>query len=286
MKVAIIGASSFIGMRLFGALNAHYAQIAHYECIGTYFQHKKDARFIYCDITQSGEVRHLINAFMPEVILWVAGSKNLHITEQNPALAFAINTTPLTFLLQAIDDIDKKSAYRPKIIFFSTDYVFDGLRGNYRYDDMPNPKTHYGASNKAAELLLLEHYDNATIIRTSAVMGRGGTFFDFLINALHKQDSIALYDDTIFSPTPIALLLKHTLECMQSHTPPIVHICGANAYTRYSFGVMIKHSLVAKYPHKHFAHIIKADSKNDERLFFPNLSLCSSFPLDNYESEL
>lgn len=279
MKIAIIGASSFIGFRFFTHLRGQF------DVVGTYFKHQKHQEMVRLDISQQTDVELFIKTYMPDTILWVAGSKDLTLTEDNLEYAYSVNTYPLSYLIWSIDKLDN---YHPRVVFFSTDYVFDGVRGNYRHTDTPTPQTNYGISNQKAEYLLQHNYDNAIIIRTSAVMGKGGTFFDFLVSNLQTKEVLELYDDTIFTPTPMALLIQCVMDLLcGSYTNDILHICGSSVYTRYSFGMQIRQILQSQNPSSKLAQIIPVKSQvNKQRLFFPNLSLVSSFPLDDYRSEL
>lgn len=276
MKIAIIGASSFIGFRLFSHLKQYY------EVKGTYFQHKKAQEMIYLDISQKNNVQTFIEQYKPDTILWVAGDKNLALTEKDLSYARAINTSPIIYLLESIKRL---KSYYPKIIFFSTDYVFDGIKGNYRHNDIPNPQTNYGKSNEEAERLLQNQYPHSLIIRTSAVMGKGGTFFDFLLSSICSKDTLELYDDTIFTPTPISLLIEHTSALLHTSYCGILHICGSSAYTRYGFGIMIR-EILAKKEIKLATLVPVHSTQNNQRLFFANLSLICSLPFDNYEREI
>ena len=63
-------------------------------------------------------------------------------------------------VLKSCKDLGKK------LVFISTDYVFDGEKGNYTIDDPINPLSKY-AKTKAAAELLVRTYENSLVIRTS-----------------------------------------------------------------------------------------------------------------------
>lgn len=230
MKIAIVGASSFIGYRLFSTLQETGNLV-----IGTYHTNKKSPLLLKLDICSEIQIRNFIYAHKPNIIIWVAGNKNLKITEQNLLESRKINTYPLQSLISSIKLLN---AYNPKIIFFSTDYVFDGNRGQYRDIDTPNPTTNYGISNYEAENILELNYNNYTILRTSAVMGKGGTFFDFLIHSLQTCEQIEVYKDIVFSPTPLQMLLDAIPHIINSPSK-VLHLAG-QPISRYDFAVKIK----------------------------------------------
>lgn len=278
MKILVVGASSFIGRYLTSTLKKDISK----NVIGTYFQHKTIDATYQLDIQNSHKLKTLIYDFLPDVIFWIAGNKNLKITEISLDSSREINTYPIKTLLECIDKI---SNYNPRIIFFSTDYVFDGKRGLYTQDDIPSPTTNYGISNYEAELELLTKYDKYLIFRTSAVMGEGGTFFDFLLHALCNQSSLELFDNILFSPTPIHALTESIQVLLEYPTPATLHLSADMAISRYDFGVRIQEALNQQFKINKRGKVIStteiAPSKA-KGYFLPNLSLkCSEVFLEN-----
>jgi len=80
--------------------------------------------------------------------------------ESDPSDAWDINVLGTLNVLKACKLLEKK------LIYISTDYVFDGEKGNYNADDPINPLSKY-AKTKASGELLVRTYDNSLIIRTS-----------------------------------------------------------------------------------------------------------------------
>ena len=169
--------------------------------------------------------------FNPSLIYWIAGSKNLNKCENNWEYAFRINVKPI----KEYYEIKKKLNIEPKLVFFSTDYVFDGLYGNYKDTDQADPKTNYGISNKLAEETILQNSSSDLIIRTSAVMGKGGNFFDWLTKCLVNDEKVEIFKDIYFSPTPIQLLSEATEYLIKEWISGIVHICGGRRLSRFEF---------------------------------------------------
>lgn len=71
MKVLIVGASSFIGLRLF----RHFLADARYGVAGTYYEHRKDEWLQHLDITDPVEMEQVLQMVQPDVVVWVAGTK-------------------------------------------------------------------------------------------------------------------------------------------------------------------------------------------------------------------
>lgn len=275
MKIAVVGASSFIGRYLFSSLEVSFGKN---NIIGTYFQHNFSQDAYQLDIQNPKAIQTFIASTLPDAIFWVAGNKNLKITETNLEDSRAINTYPLRDLVKTINSMPK---YNPRIIFFSTDYVFDGQRGLYTPTDAPHPTTNYGISNYEAELELSKSYDNYLIFRTSAVMGKGGTFYDFLIDALTKEKHLELFDNIFFSPTPIYALVESIPILLAHTTPACLHLSANFEISRYDFGLNIQKAL--NYNKKNGLEMGGGDTSKTKLIptqakeyFLPNLSLVCS----------
>lgn len=263
MVIAIIGASGFIGNRIFQSLCSKNT----FNIIGTYFKHKELPEFIYLDVTSKDLIEQFLIEFNPSLIFWIAGSKNLNECEDNWEYAFQINAKPV----KDFYEIKRKLNIESKLVFFSTDYVFDGLRGNYKDTDLADPKTNYGISNKLAEDTILQNSSSDLIIRTSAVMGKGGQFFDWLTKCLFNNEKVKMFKDIYFSPTPIQLLSEATEYFINDRVSGIVHICGDLRLSRYEFAEKLLHI------NKKFSATIVPDSAfRNSSLFQHDLSLIQS----------
>lgn len=264
MKVLIVGASSFIGLRLFH----HLLDDPALEVVGTYYEHCKDPRFVHLDIANPAELESTIQAVRPDTILWVAGTKNLKKCEEEPAYARKINTTPVEELVRILAGL----ALAPHLVFISTDYVFEGTRGRYSDTDAPNPRTHYGKSNLLAEHCLQQTPFDLSIVRTSAVMGRHGTFFEWVTTAMRQSQPIDLFDDVYFSPTPIGLLLKCLATIVENRMVGVFHVCGDERMSRYEFAV----ALQRRHPGLFAAPLVATHADAKQPLFQRDLSMIPS----------
>ena len=232
MKVLIVGASSFIGFHIFNCISGK----AEFEVKGTYLTNKLNSKFLYLDITEQKQIELVLKDFMPDVIVWVAGSKNLKQCESDLEYSKKINYYPIKDLIEIYEAYNLTS----HLIFLSTDYVYDGGKGAYLDTDTPNPNTNYGLTNLLAENEIIKSNIDCSIIRTSAVMGKGGTFFDWIVGELSLNKSIDLLDNIYFSPTPIELLLENIIGFIKYRKTGIFNVCGKQRLSRYEFGVIVK----------------------------------------------
>ena len=276
MVIAIIGSSGFIGSRIFQELYSKNT----FNLIGTFYKHKEQQELIYLDVTSREFVEKFLVEHKPDLIFWLAGSKNLKKCEDDWEYAYQINTQPI----KDYYEIKRRLNLETRLFFFSTDYVFDGLHGNYKDTDDVNPKTNYGITNKLAEDTILHENQDDLIIRTSAVMGRGGQFFDWLTKYLVKSEKVKMFKDIYFSPTPIQLLSEATEYFAKNRVSGIVHICGGVRLSRFEF----TESLI-RINKKYTATILPDSALNNGALFQHDLSLiqssiCKKFQTKDFEN--
>lgn len=235
-KIAIIGASGFIGCGLFNYLNSIFPD--HFLVNGTYFSNKKSDNFVRLDVTDIEQIEQYLLNEKTDFILLLAGSKDVKKCEQDYSFAYQMNTLPIEYTINII----KQHNLDSKLIFFSTDYVFAGDRGLYTTKDTPNPLTNYGKTKLLSEKLLSSSKIDFKIIRTAAVMGKGGTFFDWVTETLKNGNTIRIFSNIFFSPTPIQLLNELICELIinyDSVSETILHLVGNERLSKYQFVIML-----------------------------------------------
>ncbi len=113
-----------------------------------------------CDIRDYDSVDSSIKLSNATTVIHSAAATNVKAIEDDPSVAYDVN------VLGTINIIKACRKYNVKLIFISTDYVFDGSVGDYGPNDLINPLSKY-AKTKAAAELLVRTYDNSLVIRTS-----------------------------------------------------------------------------------------------------------------------
>ena len=227
-KILIVGASGFIGNRLFKKLIDN----PNYEIKGTSLNSQKNI-FETLDINNLEQTNILLNKFNPEIIIWCAGNKNLSETEQSLKNTINVNFESI----KGIEDYLNKFSYT-HFIFLSSDYIFDGIKGNFKVNDKANPKTFYGISKLMAEQYIKKKFPLFSIVRTSAVIGKGSVFFDWLNNCVINKKKISLYTNN-FTPTPLDFLIRQIEYLFEKKTSATYNICGNQTLSRYDIGLII-----------------------------------------------
>lgn len=231
MKIAVVGASGLVGGSLFEELLRFFPGA---DVIGTYHTHPFD-KGMALDITRQEEIGRFMEVFTPDVVIWLAGSKNLTQLEGNPQLGYLLNEMPVIDLLKVLEGSPKSE----KLIYISSDYVFDGQSGSYRSTDRPSPDTVYGKTKAFAEDRILESTVEAVCLRTAAIMNPRGGFMGWLLNQLRSDRVVSLYSNTIFSPTASSSFNRAICRIIErSLWGGVLHFAGP-AMSRYDFGRLV-----------------------------------------------
>jgi len=234
--ISIIGASGFIGNSMFNFFKTSLGN--NFIVKGTCFPDKINDNYVFLDITQSKSLENYLGKNNDDFIILLAGTKDVARCQEDYGYAYRLNTRPVECIVESIAKVDLKT----KVIFFSTDYVFDGEKGNYKDIDKPNPKTNYGKTNLLSEKILSNSGVDFKILRTSSVMGKGGTFFDWITKAIKSDKEIKLFSNAVFSPTPIRFLNEITKKLIlnyESLKEKILHIAGEKKISRYELGLLL-----------------------------------------------
>ena len=164
MLVLVIGASGFIGRylvrRLSGALG--------HEVTGTFLSGSlaQDGHtWRQVQITDPAALDQVFRHSQPNAVVHLAAMADVSTAERDQAGATAINVTASS----TIAGLCQK--YDARLVFVSTEYVFDGARGFYREDETPRPITHYGRTKWEAEQEVERLSPDSAVVRTSIVYG-------------------------------------------------------------------------------------------------------------------
>jgi dTDP-4-dehydrorhamnose reductase len=233
--VSIVGATGFIGSRIFELLRERAGD--RLAVTGTSLRAPREPDVSALDMTDPAALsRHLERGF--DFVVVAAGTKDVKRCELDPAHALALNTAPVRAMIRMVEG----RGLSTRILYLSTDYVFDGERGLYRDDDTPRPRTHYGRSKQLAEQALLDSGGCHKVIRAGAVLGRGAPFFDWLLGELASSREVRLFEDCFNSPTPMELLCDMVLEILTAFddvSEQVLHVVGERRMSRFETGRVV-----------------------------------------------
>ncbi|GAB6101024.1 dTDP-4-dehydrorhamnose reductase [Thermococcus atlanticus] len=148
------------------------------------------------------ETLNVLKELKPEVIINTAAYVRVDDAELYPEKAFAVNAIGALNVARVASEIDAINVY------ISTDYVFDGEKGEpYTEDDVPNPINVYGASKLAGEIFTRNYSRKYYIIRVASLYGKagasgkGGNFIEWVIEKARGGEELRIVGDQFMSPT-------------------------------------------------------------------------------------
>ncbi len=158
------------------------------------------------DLSRPDQVRDVIRAIKPDLIVNPAAYTAVDKAESEAALAMLVNGESPAVMAEEAKKLGAA------MIHFSTDYVFDGTKpGPYNEQDAPCPVNEYGRSKLAGEQAILAAGIPHFILRTSWVYGMRGKNFLLTIQRLARErDELTIVADQYGSPTWSRMLAGHT----------------------------------------------------------------------------
>jgi len=224
----VVGASGQVGEHLLRALH-----LAGQEALGTGCGHLRPG-LRPLDLRDPEAVAAALQEIGPRTIYLPAAMTDVDYCERCPREANAINVAGTRVLAEAAGRIGAA------LVFFSSDYVFDGSSGPYAEGDPPNPICEYGRQKLAGERAVTEGVVDHLIVRTTVVYGweaQGKNFVVRLADRLRRKERIRVPKDQIGSPTYAPNLAEAVVELVASGARGIFHVAGPDLASRYEFAV-------------------------------------------------
>ncbi|TGL10746.1 SDR family oxidoreductase [Leptospira meyeri] len=254
VKYLLTGATGFVGSFFRSKLDSQ----------NTVFTSKSGGEGIQpLDLTNLNDLTTFFATYRPSVLIHIAGNKDVNFCEKHPEEARKVNVLATSYLVELCKQ------YGTKFVYLSTDYVFDGKRGNYKEGDLPIPSSEYGKMKLESEKIIETSGIDHIIIRSGALYGKNGKFYQWAVSSLKEGVEIEALTDSYFTPTLLDDLYEVTLKLLSIHFNGIVHIVGKNKVSRFQMISKIAESLGISNPK------LKPISIAESGLFFlPDLSLC------------
>ena len=216
MRIAILGATGLLGKDLLREWTGD-------EIVGF---SSRDA-----DIREPQQVNEIVQKVRPEWIVLSAAYTNVDDCESHPDLAFAVNRDGAVNVAKAAKRIGAK------LVFISSDYVFDGKKTSpYETDDPRNPQSVYGRSKAEAEAQLLNVLPECCIARTSWLFGTGGKCFpDTILKLSASRSTLDVVNDQRGCPTYSVDLARTIIKLCRNNASGIVHATNAGDCSWFEF---------------------------------------------------
>ena len=233
MKVLITGASGLLGINL--AMEA----MREHEVVGVDRGKLKSAPFqvFNIDLIDKEAMDGVLDRTRPDCLINCAAMANLEACEQNPEQARVINVDVPARLANACAERSIR------FVHLSTDAVFDGeSMDTYAEDDVPTPLSLYSQTKLDSEHAVFSENPDAIVARVNffgwSLNGRH-SLAEFFVNNLSEDKPVNGFTDVIFCPMLVNVTARLLLEMLEKNLTGLYHVVGAQAMSKYQFGVEI-----------------------------------------------
>lgn len=233
MRVLITGINGYISQFLLKYLPQNIT------VTGSYYKsipnlNNLSIHLVYFDLTK--DVDSQLRDVEADVVIHTAAISNLNLCEKVPDIAYRVNSQATRELMKWCN------TNSTRLVYLSTDIVFDGQKAPYSENDVPKPINVYGKSKYLGERWTLE-CNNFAIIRLALVLGQAlGTnqnFVDWIIDRIHNNLSVPLFYDEIRTPVSAIDAAQIIWKIAISGVTGTFHICSDKSVDRYQIGTKI-----------------------------------------------
>jgi dTDP-4-dehydrorhamnose reductase len=229
-KILILGATGMLGKVVLEefSLNSLYTIYALSrsqvnQCSNKIIQKK-------IDITNYDLFSNFLIEVNPEIIINCAANVDVEMCEKNKENSDLINADIIKTIY--------KSTPSAKLIYISTDSVFNGVNGSYREDDLTNPINNYAKSKLSGEINTLNLMKNSVVIRTNIYGlndGNRKSLFEWAVDKFSRNINIFGYDNVCFNPVYTKQLANIISKLIEIDFNGVIHVGSDESISKYEF---------------------------------------------------
>jgi len=232
LKILILGGSGLLGKKLVEKASDSF------EVISTFNNHKIEhskSRTIRIKLPDEiFNLKSLIFNEKPNLIINTIANTNIDYCEQHKTETYLLHVEMNKQIFKLCEDIASK------FIFISSDYVFDGKKGDYMEYDKTSPVNYYGETKAIAESIILQNPTN-TVLRSSLIYDWDPQvrFLNYVVDKLRKNENIQAYDDFLTAPIFLEDLVGSIIKAVKKDASGIYNLAGPSCVTRMDFALAI-----------------------------------------------
>ncbi len=209
-----------------------------YNIIPTYFPNKPDTKtgvFNELNITDKDKVLSSIKLVNPDVIIHTAAIGDVDYCEKNKDKSWATNVEGTKNIIEAAKECNAK------IIYISSNAVFDGSNPPYREEDRVNPLSYYGETKVVCERLVRNSGLDYAIVRAILMYGWNNPLErqNMLTWILGSKTPLKIVDDIYSNPLLATNCAEAIWAIIKKKRTGIYHVAGADCMSRYDFALKI-----------------------------------------------
>lgn len=207
--------------------------------------HDASARTLRMDVADLDALAAAVCDTAPRIIIHAAAVTNISTAFEQPELARRVNVEATRRLAAAAARIGAR------LVFISTDLVFDGTAAPYAEDAPPTPLSVYGRTKADAERIVLDGTCNL-VVRPPLMYGLPGvdrpTTFVNQLRAIVGGGELRLFEDEFRTPIALIDCVRSCLEAAESDIGGVLHIAGPQRLSRLEMGRIAADALSVRKP--------------------------------------
>lgn len=231
MNILITGGTGLLGNSLVEILSRTFDVYATYN---DYYINKNN--FFKMDITNERDIEEIFQKIEPDILIHTAALTNVDLCEENKVFAKKVNFQGTKYLSKIC------ASHGIKMIYISTDYVFDGNKGNYTESDVPKPINYYGKTKLDGEEAIKNILDEYIIIRTSLYgwnIQDKLSFSEWIIKNLSSESKIKAITDQYSSLMFTDNLSEIIANMVSKEYNGIFNVSSFESISKYEFALKL-----------------------------------------------
>lgn len=228
--ILVTGASGLLGATL-----VSLAQEQGREVVGLYYRHPvhiAGVKLLPADLADQAETFRIFRDLKPSSVVHCAAATDVDWCEEHPDEAHRVNVT----VPAAIARISSRTGVR--LLYISTDSVFDGERGNYDEADTPAPVNEYAKTKLQGEREVLRQHPTASIARVNLYgwnAQKKNSLAEWVLRQLTLGKVVPGFSDVFFCPLLANDLADVMLALLDQDLGGLYHVVGSEAVSKYEF---------------------------------------------------
>lgn len=228
-RLLVTGSTGLVGAALVLTASKRYEVVAGSRRMGIEFPH---AESVELDLTSAESIVAALSAVRPAVVVHCAAETRVDWCEDHPDEVMRVNVEGTAQLSRAAASVGAR------LLYVSTDAVFDGARGGYTEEDAPRPLNVYARSKWLGELAVRRESLDHLVVRTNlygwSVLSKE-SLAEWILGRLRRSERVPGFQDVIFSPLLVDDLVDTLLEMIARGLQGVYHVAARDAVSKYNF---------------------------------------------------
>jgi len=234
MRILVTGGSGMLGHNFMRLASRQH------EVWGSYHTHRVNiagCSMFSLDLAGAEGIKSNLISIKPEVVVHTAALTDVDACEREPEKARRINAAATAVLADSAEHIGAR------FVYISTDYVFDGIKGDYCEEDSTGPVNFYGESKLAGEEATRQRCSRALILRTSIFglkIPPNMSAIESLVGSLRRERKLARFSDQFATPIYTGHLSGLILNLLETGVSGLFHVGGGEKVSRFQYAQYVR----------------------------------------------